>query len=105
MIGLEHAASFSRNHVSFVSRLCQAVAHVFGDRDFSELNVTFMFLLMPSDFDLCLCVAFDHLDEPFGLCLSNRFFVLICCQHTHQGGENSENQVDMNLNFIVMSLF
>ena len=93
-----------RDHVSFVSRLCRAVACVYGDRDFSELSVAFVFLLMPSDFDLCLCVAFDHLDEPLGLGLSNHLFVLICCQHTHQGGENSENQVDMNLDFIVMSV-
>ena len=45
-----------RDHVSFASRLCRAVAHVYGDRDFSELSVAFVFLLMPSDFDsLPLC--------------------------------------------------
>ena len=94
-----------RDHVSFVSRLCRVVAHVYGDLDFFELSVAFVFLLMPSDFVLCLCPAFDHLDELFGLCLSNHVFVLICCQHTHQGGGNSENQIDMNLDFIVMSVF
>ena len=67
--------------------------------------MAFVFPLMPSDFVLCLCLAFDHLDELFGLCLSNRVFVLICCQHTHQGGGNSKNQIDMNLDFIVMSVF
>ena len=59
-----------------------------------QVVVAFVFLLMPID-----------LDELFGLCLSNCFFVLICCQHTHQRGENLENQVDMNLDFIVMSMF
>ena len=67
--------------------------------------MAFVVLLMPSDFVLCLCAVFIHLDELLGLCLSNHFFVLICCQHTHHGGENSENQVEMNLDFIVMSVF
>jgi hypothetical protein len=59
---------------------------------------------MPSDFVLCPCVVFVHLDEIFDLCPLKPFlFVLICCQHTHQGGENLENQVDMNLYLMVMS--
>jgi hypothetical protein len=58
---------------------------------------------MPSDFVLCSCVVSVHLDELFSLCLLNHFFVLLCCQNTHQGGEIWENQVDMNLDLMVMS--
>ena len=63
-----------------------------------------MAVLMPSDFNPCLYLVFDHLDEIFSFYLSNHFFVLECCQHTHQGGD-WDNQVDMNLDFIVMSVW
>ena len=68
------------------------------------LILAFMDLLMPSNFNPCLYLVFDHLDEIFSFYLSNHFFVLECCQHTHQGGDILRNQVDMNLDLIVMSV-
>ena len=127
---------FLRDHV-FLSRLCWAVAHVFGDRDFSKLmwpqcyfscqvtlllafvwlSITWMGVLplwcqngfcgsSHSKWLWYLSVCdFWSLGWDFGLSLSNHFFcVLIHCQHTHQGGEIWANQVDMNLDFIVMSV-
>jgi hypothetical protein len=55
----------------FLSRLCRAVAHVFGDRDFAKLMWFFSCQVI---LVLCPCVIFIHLDELFGFCFPNHFF-------------------------------
>jgi hypothetical protein len=74
---------FLRDH-AFLSRLCWAVAHVFGDRD---IALAFVVSLMPSDLVLCSCVVFFTWMSCSSFALSNHFFVLTCCQSAPQGGE------------------
>jgi hypothetical protein len=85
---------------AFLSRLCRAVAHVFGDRD---IELAFVVSLMPSDLVLFSCLVFFHLDELFGLCSLKPFLCAHMLSIRSSRGRILENQVDMNLDLMVMS--
>ena len=68
----------------FLSRLCWAVAHIFGDRDLSKSIWRLWYLLYKWLWYWLLCgfcshiyefyLALDHMDDILDICFSNHFF-------------------------------